>query len=310
MFKSNGSFSDKNSLSKSSISSVSSVSSGSLFNRKPKNENTIHNYIDKDNNLQIKSIVATHNINTETGNIITEEGNILAEEGNIIAKDGNLIAGKNITVENEAYINNLNVKGNSNMNGYWKQIHEIKDSTCPIKLSYSLKICTNNAIIGAHLSNNSKGSVNIYNINKTTNRWYKINTIVPNNLQKHDFFGYSVDISNDYAIIGSYGYNSKRGKVYFYKKTSSNWELNTEITLEQCEINSCFGISVSIYNNYALVGAHKQYNKAWIVMDHRASPWIIMHHHGSSCIIMDHRASSCIVMHHHASSCIIMTHHD
>jgi hypothetical protein len=74
-----------------------------------------------------------------------------------------------------------------------------------------------------------------------------------------DRFGYSVSISGDYAIVGSYlddDNGSSSGSVYIYQRTSEKtWGNEFKITASDGAIDDLFGISVSIDGDYAIVGA-------------------------------------------------------
>lgn len=74
-----------------------------------------------------------------------------------------------------------------------------------------------------------------------------------------DYFGYSVSIKGDYAIVGA-PYESLdfylAGAAYVFKRTDSNeWENITRITASDDEAYANFGYSVDITDNYIIVGA-------------------------------------------------------
>ncbi|MGB3081206.1 MAG: FG-GAP repeat protein [Saprospiraceae bacterium] len=73
-----------------------------------------------------------------------------------------------------------------------------------------------------------------------------------------DFFGNSVAISGDFAIVGSPGddetYNNQ-GSATIYQFNNGRWERMQKITDPDGSSNDKFGISVSIFGYYAIVGA-------------------------------------------------------
>ncbi len=81
-----------------------------------------------------------------------------------------------------------------------------------------------------------------------------------------DQFGCSVAISGDYAIVGAYGYNQKHGAAYIFKRDGTNWTEQAKLQPERwdSEVGDCFGISVSISGNYAIVGAPYRGGAAFI----------------------------------------------
>jgi FG-GAP repeat len=75
-------------------------------------------------------------------------------------------------------------------------------------------------------------------------------------------FGFSVSISGNYAIVGSYaktvGANSAQGKAYIFNFNGSTWVQQAMLVASDGAANDYFGYCVSINGNYAIVGA---YNK-------------------------------------------------
>jgi FG-GAP repeat len=74
-----------------------------------------------------------------------------------------------------------------------------------------------------------------------------------------DYFGKSVSLSGDYAIVGAYGKsigdNGNQGKAYIYYRSGSTWTLHGQLTASDGAPGDLFGNSVSISGFYAIVGA-------------------------------------------------------
>jgi hypothetical protein len=76
-----------------------------------------------------------------------------------------------------------------------------------------------------------------------------------------DFFGWSVSISGDYALVGAYskdGYGDSRGSAYIfdrYQGGDNNWGEVKKLTASDAEDRDFFGSSVAISGDYAIVGA-------------------------------------------------------
>lgn len=77
-------------------------------------------------------------------------------------------------------------------------------------------------------------------------------TGAPNNA-----FGYSVSISGNYAIVGSFGDNTNQGSASIYQYNGSNWVFMQKLTDPTGAANDYFGISVNISGNYAIVGSYR-----------------------------------------------------
>jgi len=82
-------------------------------------------------------------------------------------------------------------------------------------------------------------------------------------MQTEDFFGYSVSISGNYAIVGSFyedGGDSDpaltAGAAYIFERASGGgWTQRVILHASDMQANDNFGISVSISGDYAIVGA-------------------------------------------------------
>ncbi len=88
---------------------------------------------------------------------------------------------------------------------------------------------------------------------------YKINA---SDAEVNDWFGESVSIKGDYAIVGApngdeggYGGMSDTGSAYIYKKDSSSWIEQAKLIASDSGLYNEFGSSVSISDDYAIVGA-------------------------------------------------------
>ncbi len=76
-----------------------------------------------------------------------------------------------------------------------------------------------------------------------------------------DFFGSSVGVYGDYIFVGAPGRDdnakSASGTVYVFKynTTSAKWEQNSKFTASDSAAGDLFGTSLSMFENYAIVGA-------------------------------------------------------
>lgn len=76
-----------------------------------------------------------------------------------------------------------------------------------------------------------------------------------------DWFGISVGVYNDFIVIGASGYLNASGAVYVYERDGlGNWSTMQKITASDSSEAHVFGISVSIHENYLVVGSPVYYN--------------------------------------------------
>ncbi len=104
-------------------------------------------------------------------------------------------------IENNVWVQKQKiVASDANTNGFFGQAVSLKD---------------NYAIIGSHGLNSLQGAAYLFQLNPVTSTMTQIQRIVAVDPAANDYFGYSVDISNYNVLIGAYGKNSQKGKVYF-----------------------------------------------------------------------------------------------
>lgn len=93
--------------------------------------------------------------------------------------------------------------------------------------------------------------------------WSQMQKIVGSLRSSGDFFGQSVAISGDYAIVGATsedldaaGSNSlsNAGAAYIFERSGATWSQAIILVSASREANATFGIGVSISGNYAVVG--------------------------------------------------------
>jgi len=123
----------------------------------------------------------------------------------------------------------------------------------------SVSIDGDYAIVGAYGNDNSRGAAYIFKREGTD--WIQQAKIrAPfTQREREGYFGYSVSISGDYAIVGSGsldgGYRDERIGTFaanIFKRDGTNWVCQTELGYSSTD---GFGGSVAIDGDYAIVGA-------------------------------------------------------
>ena len=83
--------------------------------------------------------------------------------------------------------------------------------------------------------------------------------ILASDKQADDWFGYSVSISGDTAIVGAHGKDTggaDAGAAYIYQYNGSTWVEQAKLQANDKQVDDLFGYSVSISGDTAIVGAH------------------------------------------------------
>ena len=139
------------------------------------------------------------------------------------------------------------------------------DTSAGDRFGYSVAITESYAIVGAYWESGPydpaynypfrSGIAYIYSTS-TGNLLHTIDNPVPDFSATTDYFGYSVAISEAYAIVGAYGVTpSFSGKAYIFDTSTGNLLHSLDNPNENTTAGDRFGHSVAISESYAIVSA-------------------------------------------------------
>ncbi|MGB1242390.1 MAG: FG-GAP repeat protein, partial [Chitinophagales bacterium] len=138
----------------------------------------------------------------------------------------------------------------------------INDPEAGDLFGYSVSISGDYAIVGAYYEDtgaSDAGAAYIFHKDQGgTNNWGEVKKIQASDIQSGDWFGFSVSISGDYAIVGAYHKGNNTGATYIFHKDqggTDNWGQVKKIQASDIQGGDNFGRSVSISGDYAIVGA-------------------------------------------------------
>ncbi len=131
----------------------------------------------------------------------------------------------------------------------------------------SVSISGDYAIVGAQNDDEGvgltdNGTATIYKRNMTSGLWEAQGKLVNPNAASSDFFGNSVAISGDYAIVGAH-YDDQgvgltnNGSATIFKRNigTGNWDPQGKLVNPAAASNDLFGSSVAISGDYAIIAA-------------------------------------------------------
>ncbi|MEQ9286549.1 MAG: cadherin domain-containing protein, partial [Cyclobacteriaceae bacterium] len=165
--------------------------------------------------------------------------------------------------------------------GTWQEIKKLvaSDRSAGDLFGISVAISGDYAIVGA--SGVDKSSIEtasgaayiFYKDQGGTNNWGEVKKIAPDETNKSDLFGISVSISQNHVLIGAKGDEKSEpdddlegsGSAYFFSKDfggPDNWGLVKKVVSGSRTLEGNFGNSVTIYGNYAAVGAYQEHKDA------------------------------------------------
>ena len=148
--------------------------------------------------------------------------------------------------------------------GSWTQIKLPATNAAHDSFGYSVSVYNNTAVIGAYRDDDngsSSGSAYVFEKN-STGHWPQKEKLLASDGAKNDWFGHSVSVYDNTAVIGAYrddDNGSSSGSAYVFEKnsTSGNWTQTETVKLTASDgaKDDYFGRSVSVYNNTAVIGA-------------------------------------------------------
>ena len=106
-----------------------------------------------------------------------------------------------------------------------------------------------------HSSQNDAGSAYVFIRSGTS--WSQQAKLIASDPAETDYFGTAVSIYGDYIVVGAWGENVQRGAAYVFKRNGTTWTEQAKLTASDAANNDKFGISVSLYDNYLLVGSYQ-----------------------------------------------------
>ena len=191
----------------------------------------------------------------EFANAVAVDGNTAVIGASKAGHAGGIFAGA-------AYIFERDAAGN------WNEVSKLvaSDAEPNDYFGTSVFIDGGRIIIGAPYEDtggDEAGAAYIFERNATGN-WNEVSKLVASDAEPIDWFGYSVTISDNRAVVGAINEDTGRsdaGAAYIFERDAAgNWSEAAKIQASDKEFGENFGESVSISGNFILVGAPKDRN--------------------------------------------------
>ena len=173
------------------------------------------------------------------------------------------VVGALAVFEGKVYVFERNTGGANNW-GEAKIINDPDQGTAD-HFGLSVSISGDTVIVGTWSFGGQYGNwveeVYIFERNKDgANNWGLVKTLTASDssILVFEYFGYSVSISGDTAIVGSYADNNGKGAAYIFERNAGgadNWGEVKKITASDGAAGDNFGVSVSISGDVAVIGA-------------------------------------------------------
>jgi hypothetical protein len=149
----------------------------------------------------------------------------------------------------------------------WGQVAKLRASDGAANDSFgrSVSVSGDTAVIGSYLDDDKgtdSGSAYVFQYNGTG--WNEVAKLTASDGAATDYFGFSVSVSGDTAVIGSYKDDDKgtdSGSVYVFQYNGTGWNEVAKLTASDGAASDYFGYSVSVSGNTTVVGSSSDDDK-------------------------------------------------
>jgi len=147
--------------------------------------------------------------------------------------------------------------------GFWSQQAKLTadDAAEEDWFGNSVALSGDAAIIGAWLDDHPgiSNAGSAYVFVRSGEVWTQQAKLTASDADAVDFFGCSVALSGDTAVVGAYGDNHTRidaGSAYVFARSGETWSQQNKLTADDAATGDFFGASVAVFGDMAVVGAY------------------------------------------------------
>jgi len=146
--------------------------------------------------------------------------------------------------------------------GSWTQQAKLlaSDAQSSDYFGVSVAVSGDTAVIGAYgeaTGGSYAGAVYVFT--RTGGSWTQQAKLMASDAQSSDYFGDSVAVSGDTAVIGAYGEDtggSYAGAVYVFTRSGGSWTQQAKLLASDAQSSDYFGVSVAVSGDTAVIGAY------------------------------------------------------
>ena len=150
------------------------------------------------------------------------------------------------------------------------------DAAATDRFGWSVSISGDYAIVGAYLDDdNGADSGSAYIYFRDNDVWTQQAKLTASDGAAGDYFGISVGISGDTAVIGAWRDNSDTGAVYVFTRSGTAWSQQAKLTASDASAGQGFGRSVAIDGDSMIAGVNifGASNRAAYVFTRSGATW-------------------------------------
>ena len=147
----------------------------------------------------------------------------------------------------------------ASMAANWTELQKLlaSDGEASDQFGLTVALDGDTALIGAPKdADNGQYSGSAYVFIRVDTTWTLQQKLLASDGEAHDYFGYSVSLSGDTALIGAIGVDSFVGAAYVFTRSDTTWTQQAQLIPSDGAVNDQFGCSVSLHGDTALIGAY------------------------------------------------------
>ena len=201
---------------------------------------------------------------TRTGATWTQQAKLLASDGAVDDYFGFSVSVSGDTALIGTFVGEIDRMGSAYVftrtGTTWTQQQKLlaSDGAESDQFGCSVSLNGDTALIGAyHDDDNGNESGSAYVFTRTGTTWTQQAKLLASDGAAGDFFGWSVALSGDTALIGAKWDNDngdQSGSAYVFTRTGTTWTQQAKLLASDGEMYDDFGYSVSLSGNTALIG--------------------------------------------------------
>ncbi|MCP4700900.1 MAG: hypothetical protein GY862_29205, partial [Gammaproteobacteria bacterium] len=143
----------------------------------------------------------------------------------------------------------------------WSQQQKLtaNDAATDDLFGISVSLSGDTALIGAYSGDDGNNSGSVYVFTRSGTVWSQQQKLTADDAAMGDWFGKSVSLSGDTALIGADGDDNggyTSGSAYVFTRNGTVWSQQAKLTAGDAAVDYAFGKSVSLSGDTALIGAY------------------------------------------------------
>ncbi len=144
----------------------------------------------------------------------------------------------------------------TNSGGTWTQTQKLTASDGAVLdwFGYSVAFSGTRMVVGSRNAKGDRGAAYFYD--GSSGVWVLTAEFTPDDVQPQDYFGNSVAISDNTALVGAFNINgATAGAAYIFSNAGGSWTQTQKLTPSDGQRGDWFGFAVDLNNTTAAIGA-------------------------------------------------------